>query len=83
MCWSGQVHVCWSGDGSEVSSRRPRPGTSNGSFHDTRARRAQVQNTSVALLKQQEKVLLPQVKQIYQQRVVQSLSLKEAVAGVP
>ena len=60
--------MCWSGGGSEVRSPRPRTGTPNGSFHDRRARRAQVQNTSVAFLKQQENVLLPQFKQNYQQR---------------
>jgi len=46
----------------------------------------QVQKTSVAFLKQQENVLLPQVKQSYQQWAVQSynsLSLQETVAGVP
>jgi hypothetical protein len=33
---SRQVHVCWSESGSAVSRPRPSPGTSNGSFHDTR-----------------------------------------------
>jgi hypothetical protein len=77
--------VCWSGAGSKVS--RPKPVTSNGYFHGTRAGRAVSPEHISHIPQAAEKrstVTVPG-KQINSElcKAINSLSLQETVEGVP